>query len=236
MKYMIFVVLILMILSACTEAPTKSLQERSIASVTPSLQDNSTLPPGSTQQASTTQPISQSPQSPDLENCQPIPYIIPTLPATIPGYTKLDESIGLHITGRYLVIDPETYRLKVTGKVDKPLELTYDQIRCLPKVTTKALLVCPGFFEDSASWTGVTIQSILDLAGVQDGTNDLVLVSADGYRVTIPLIEALEQESLLAYEVNGQILPILHGFPLRAVFPDMSGGEWIKWVVEIQVQ
>ena len=103
------------------------------------------------------------------------------------------------------------------------------------KVTAKALLVCPGYFEDSATWTGVTLKSILDLAGVQADSNDLVLVSADGYRVRIPLVEALEQESLLAYEVNGQILPILHGFPIRIVFPGRSGGEWIKWLVEVQV-
>ena len=116
------------------------------------------------------------------------------------------------------------------------MELTYDQIRCLPKVTDKALLVCKGFFEDSASWTGVPLKSILDMAEMQAGATDLVLVSADGYKVKIPLVEALEQESLLAYEVNGQVLPILHGFPLRAVFPGRLGGEWIKWLVEIQVK
>ena len=74
------------------------------------------------------------------------------------------------------------------------------------------------------------------MAEMQAGATDLVLVSADGYQVHIPLVEALEQESLLAYEVNGQVLPILHGFPLRAVFPGRLGGEWIKWLVEIQVK
>ncbi len=82
----------------------------------------------------------------------------------------------------------------------------------------------------------MTIQSILDLCGVSDGAEDLVLISAEGYRVRVPLLNILQKDSLLAYEVNGQILPILHGFPLRAVLPDITGMKWVKWLVEIQVK
>jgi DMSO/TMAO reductase YedYZ molybdopterin-dependent catalytic subunit len=171
-----------------------------------------------------------------MEDCLPTPYNVPTLPARIPGYGELDKGIGLHVTGRYKIISLDTYRLKVIGNIDNQLELTYDQIRCLPRVTANPLLVCPGLFKDSASWTGVTIQSILDLTGVSDGAEDLVLVSAEGYRVRVPLSNILHTDSLLAYEVNGQILPILHGFPLRAVLPDITGMKWVKWLVEIQVK
>jgi sulfite dehydrogenase len=97
-------------------------------------------------------------------------------------------------------------------------------------------LICPGVFVDNASWTGVPLKAILDIAGVQAGAEELVLVSEDGFRTTLPLKDALERDSLLAYEVNGQVLPILHGFPIRAVFPDMEGNKWIKWLVEIQVK
>ncbi len=169
-------------------------------------------------------------------DCLPTPYQVPTLPSRIPGYAELDRSIGLHVTGRYQVIAPETYRLKVSGMVNNQLDLTYDQIRCLPKVTAEPLLVCPGFFKDSASWTGVAIKSILDLSDVTDGAEDLVLVSADGFRVRVPLLEVLRKSSFLAYEVNGQILPILHGFPLRAILPEILGKKWIKWLLEIQVK
>ena len=225
-----------MILPACTGSPNQSSQVLPTTSNIPPLQDNSTFSPSSTPQANITQPIIQSPQASDIKNCQSVSYVIPTLPPVIPGYTGLDESVGLHVTGNYQVINSDTYELKIYGKVNNPLELTYSQIRCLPHVTAKATLVCPGYFEDYASWTGVTLKSVLDLVEVQPDAEELVLVSADGYRVRIPLVEALEQESLLAYEVNGQTLPILHGFPVRAVFPGRLGGEWIKWLVEIQVK
>ena len=82
----------------------------------------------------------------------------------------------------------------------------------------------------------MTIQSILDLSGVSDGAEDLVLISAEGYQMRVRLMNALQKGRFLAYELNGQILPILHGFPLRAVLPNIVGNKWIKWLVEIQVK
>ncbi len=181
-------------------------------------------------------PTSVPQQAPDLSNCPSTKYLSPTLPEKIPEWNALDESIGLHVTGKYQIIDPETYRLKVSGRVDKPLELTYDQIRCLPAETDTPRLNCPGVFVDNASWTGVPLKTILDLVGMQAGADELVLVSGDGYQTKVTLKEALDQNSFLAYEVNGQILPILHGFPIRAVFPKMDGANWVKWLVEIQVK
>jgi DMSO/TMAO reductase YedYZ molybdopterin-dependent catalytic subunit len=212
MKKIIIGIFILAILASCATVPTQTPQ----TSLTPS--------PSST------------PQSLGIENCQPTPFIVPTLPEDIPGWNELDESIGLHITGHFTIVDPVIYRLKVGGKVNKPLELTYNQIRCLPKVTAKPRLVCTGVFVDEATWTGVPLKYILDFAGVQADANDLVLTSVDGYRTEVNLKDALQQDSFLAYEVNGQILPVLHGFPIRAVFPDMPGAKWIKWLVEIQVK
>jgi DMSO/TMAO reductase YedYZ molybdopterin-dependent catalytic subunit len=212
MKKIIIGIFILAILASCATVPTQTPQP----SFTPS--------------------PSPSPKSLGIENCQPTPFTVPTLPDDIPGWNELDESIGLHITGHYQVIDPVIYRLKVGGNVNKPLELTYDQIRCLPKVTAKPRLVCTGVFVDEATWTGVPLKNILDLAGVQADANDLILTSVDGYRTEVTLKDALQQDSFLAYEVNGQILPVLHGFPIRAVFPDMPGAKWIKWLVEIQVK
>jgi DMSO/TMAO reductase YedYZ molybdopterin-dependent catalytic subunit len=162
--------------------------------------------------------------------------VVPTLPAKIPGYTELDKSTGLHMTGTYQQIDLATYRLKVSGLVDHPLSLTYDELRCLPKVTDNPPLVCPGFFRDVASWSGVPIKDVLKLTGVQSKAKMLTLISADGYRTSLPLEEALKAENFLAYELEGKPLPVLHGFPLRAVFPGLEGNKWAKWVVGIEVE
>jgi len=172
----------------------------------------------------------------EMTNCSPAPIEIPKLPAEIPGYAELDEATGLHITGKAPDIDFSSYRLRITGLVNKPLSLTYDNLRCLPKVTATPLLVCPGFFEDLATWSGVPVYEVLKLAELQPNASKITLISADGYRATMDLEVVLEEENFLAYELEGQPLPILHGFPLRAIFPHITGGKWVKWLVEIIVE
>jgi DMSO/TMAO reductase YedYZ molybdopterin-dependent catalytic subunit len=161
--------------------------------------------------------------------------VAPTPPAEVPGYTQLDPDTGLHMTGKPQQIDLENYRLRVTGKVDHPLSLTYDDLRCLPKVETTATLTCPGFFVDEATWAGTPMRDVLALVDVQDGVFGLRLIGADGYATSIPLSTALSETSLLAYEWEGEPLPILHGFPVRAVLPGEPGSSWAKWLTEIKV-
>lgn len=169
-----------------------------------------------------------------LATCQLVPVTQPPWPGTLLP-NELDQNIDLHMTGRPQPIDLASYRLKVTGLVDHPLSLSYDDLRCMPIVTDNPELVCPGVFTDYATWTGVPIQYILDLAGIQQDASELTLVSADGYEVNLPLETASADKNFLAYDVNGETLPVLHGFPLRAVFPEMWGSYWIKWLVEIRI-
>lgn len=163
------------------------------------------------------------------------PIVVPT-PAHDPGYTRLDPSTGLHVTGKMQLLDLATYRLRVTGKVDRPLELGYDEIRCLPKVQASPILVCPGYFEDDATWAGAAIADVLALAAVQDGAREVQFVGADGYSTTLPLDKALDRANFLAYEWEGEPLPRLHGFPLRVVIPAVQGNQWTKWLVEVRVR
>ncbi|MCE5253161.1 MAG: molybdopterin-dependent oxidoreductase [Actinomycetia bacterium] len=164
------------------------------------------------------------------------PIVVPTLPAEIPGYTELDPATGLHVTGEPQVVDRESYRLKVTGKVAKPLSLTYDELRLLPKMTASSTLVCVGFFSDTTTWSGVPLATILGMAGVQPQAERIKMVSADGYSSTIDLERALVPENLLAYEWMGGPLPVLHGFPVRAVLPYEDGNYWVKWLLEIVIE
>ena len=172
----------------------------------------------------------------DPENpCNQPPVAAPT-PAPDPGYAQLDPSTGLHVTGKMQLIDLATYRLRVTGKVEKPLELSYDQIRCLPKVQASPILTCPGFFTDEATWAGAPIAEVLALAVVQDGAQSVQFVSADGYKTSLSLEKAMDRANFLAYEWEGQPLPRLHGFPLRVVISEAEGNQWTKWVVEMKVE
>jgi len=164
------------------------------------------------------------------------PVVQPTLPSELPGYLEIDPATGLTMTGTPVEVDIDSYRLEVSGKVDNELSLTYEEIRLLPKMTASPLLECPGYFVDQATWSGVPLTVILDTAGVHSDAYRLVMRAADGYSARIELDVALAPDNFLAYELDGETLPALHGFPLRAILPERAGGEWVKWLVEIVVE
>lgn len=134
------------------------------------------------------------------------------------------------------VIDLAAYRLEVSGKVRRPLQLRYDDVRCLRRVEARVKLTCPGNFEDTATWAGVPISEVIHLAEAEPGATSLRLVGADGYENSVLLTVTDSDRNFLAYELEGQPLPVWHGFPLRAVFPGLQGNTWVKWVIKIVVE
>jgi DMSO/TMAO reductase YedYZ molybdopterin-dependent catalytic subunit len=161
--------------------------------------------------------------------------MMPATPENLPGYTDLDSSTGLHVTGTMQVIDQTRYRLEVTGKVSRQLSLSYDELRCMPRTEARLTLICPGFFEDVATWAGTPLKYIFELAQVQPDATGFNLISADQYSAPISLKSDSLAGSFLAYEWEGKALPQLHGFPLRAIFPESEGAQWVKWLVRIEV-
>ncbi len=163
------------------------------------------------------------------------PLIMPATPEKLPGYAELDKSTGLHVTGTMQLIDQKRYRLEVTGKVNHPLSLSYDELRCMPRTEARLTLICPGVFEDVATWAGTPLKYILELAQVQPDATGINLVGADQYSAPMSLKAASSAASFLAYEWERKALPRLHGFPLRAIFPGSEGNQWVKWLVRIEV-
>ncbi len=134
-----------------------------------------------------------------------------------------------------VAIDSKTYRLKVTGKVGHPLSLSYDQILKYPSLTETVLLICPGFFSNNGRWTGVSFKSLLHEAQIKKEAQYIDIVGAQEKRVRIPLKTLDQKKVFLAYRVNGETLPQKHGFPLRLVYEDAYGYDWVKFVEEIVV-
>jgi DMSO/TMAO reductase YedYZ molybdopterin-dependent catalytic subunit len=163
-------------------------------------------------------------------------------------------------------VEATTWKLTVTGAVEKPLELTYDQVLALPSRTTALTLECAGngrqYLEpkakgvqwglgavSTAEWTGVTLATLLEKAGVKKNAVDVVLEGADTGEAKndpkpvgqvhflrgLPLAKALKPEVLLAYKMNGEVLPALHGFPLRAMVGGWYGMASVKWLQRIVV-
>lgn len=167
--------------------------------------------------------------------CRPLPIAVPVKPKVIPPYAGLDKETGLHVTGTAPDLDFGKYRLTVSGKVNRPLQLTYDELRCLPRVTSRPELVCPGFFVDVASWSGTPLRHILEKAGVWAGAKEVRLTGQDRYLAVLSLRQAAAPDAVIAYEWEGKPLPVLHGFPVRAVLPGLEGNKWVKWLIKIEV-
>ena len=134
-----------------------------------------------------------------------------------------------------VAIDLKTYRLKITGEVGRPLSLSYEQILQYPSHTDVVLLICPGFFANNGRWTGVNFKVLLQEAQVRKEAHYIDIKGAYEKVVRIPLKELHQKKIFLAYRINGEPLPMKHGFPMRLVFEDAYGYDWVKYVEEIVI-
>jgi DMSO/TMAO reductase YedYZ molybdopterin-dependent catalytic subunit len=163
-------------------------------------------------------------------------------------------------------VEVASWRLKVEGAVERPLELTHAELLQLPTRSAPVLLECAGNGRsflvpkakgvpwelgavNTAEWTGVPLAVLLQKAGLRDTAVDVVLEGADAgelkteprpagkihFARSLPVTKARQPEVLLAYRMNGRVLPAAHGFPLRAVVPGWYGMASIKWLQRIVV-
>ena len=132
-------------------------------------------------------------------------------------------------------INGSSWRLKIDGLIDNPLELTYENLTALPKESVTATLKCVEGPAGRAIWTGVQVKTILDLVGVSDNATEVVFYAADDYSSSLELKDAKLENVLLAYEMNGEVLPAEHGYPVRLVVPGKAGYKWVKWLVRIEL-
>ena len=140
------------------------------------------------------------------------------------------------------VIDPSDWRLRVTGMVDREIELSYADLLAKPLQETYVTLACVsnevgGNLIGNARWLGWPVRDLLAAAGVRPGADMVLSTSRDGWSASTPL-EALTdtRDALLAVGMNGDPLPLEHGFPVRLVVPGLYGYvSATKWVTELRV-
>jgi sulfoxide reductase catalytic subunit YedY len=135
-------------------------------------------------------------------------------------------------------VDLNTWRLEVTGKVKKPLNLTYSQLLALPVIEKNVLLICPGVFTNHGRWKGISVLELLKMAEAGAGITHVTFRGPEGSYEKVERFEMTEIVShkvFLAYQVNGRVLPRKHGFPLRIVAEDHYGSSWVKYVYKIEV-
>jgi DMSO/TMAO reductase YedYZ molybdopterin-dependent catalytic subunit len=185
---------------------------------------------------STSVPLPSSLEQGDPSSASKRDSLIYQDPATVDNsdlpITPVEE---LHTTGTPVALDINTYRLTVEGLVENPLSLSYEEIMVYPNVTEVVLLICPGVFYDNAEWTGAPVADILRQAKVKPEAEKVYFEAAGGYRQILTIEEAMSDGVFLAYEVNGQPLPLEHGYPLRLVVRGKYGSRWVKWLTRIEV-
>lgn len=140
-------------------------------------------------------------------------------------------------------VDPNTWRLVIDGMVDKRVELSFDDLIALGLDEYVITLTCVsnevgGDLVGNARWLGVPVRTVLAAAGVQSGADMVLSRSVDGFTASTPLESLTDPgvDAIFAVAMNGEPLPLEHGFPVRMVVPGLYGYvSATKWVEELKV-
>ncbi len=141
------------------------------------------------------------------------------------------------ITGSFPVISRSRYRLQVTGLVDRPLNLTMDDLESMPSTKLMKDFQCvTGWRVPQVHWEGVKLSDVLDAAGVQSGATGLNFESYDGAdSESLTLDQARLPDVIVAYKMLGAPITTPHGGPVRLYVAPMYGYKSLKWLSAIRV-
>lgn len=169
--------------------------------------------------------------------------------------------VRYHLAGIPTSIDPDTYRLAVKGAVNNTLSLSLAELKSMPgQVEIVAVNECTGNSRGytsprvfgaqlsngamgNARWTGVSLNAVLARAGVKTGARQVtfngmdqpVMATTPDFRKALEIDHALSPEPMLAWDMNGEQLPFLNGYPLKLIVPGYFGSYWVKHLSEIEV-
>jgi DMSO/TMAO reductase YedYZ molybdopterin-dependent catalytic subunit len=133
-------------------------------------------------------------------------------------------------------VDISVYRLKITGLANTPMSYTYNDVVSKHRSYTKLLTInCVEGWSVKILWEGLQLKDLLDEANVKPEAKVVIFHAYDGYTTSLPLQYILDKNLLLAYKMNGVILPSERGYPFTLVAEDKWGYKWIKWVNEIEL-
>jgi len=174
----------------------------------------------------------------------PAPAVSAGTDLRIPGLTPfMTSNASFYRVDTDLVlpqVSPETWTLTIDGMVDRPVELTFAELLKMPLTEADITLVCVsnevgGTYNGNAAWLGVPLAGLLRQAGVRAGADQVLSAATDGMTISTPVAAIMDgRNALLAVGMNGQPLPVAHGFPARMIVPGLYGYvSATKWVTKL---
>ncbi len=189
------------------------------------------------------------------------PFNAETPPAALRGLYTPIESFYVRSNFAVPALAPDSWRLTVGGAVTQPQEISYADLLNAPARTISTTMECAGNHRlglaplpqgepwgggavSSGQWQGVPLRWVLERAGVQSSAVEILFEGADQgivatspeavpFARSLPLAQALDPDTMLAYQLNGVPLPPAHGGPVRLLVPDWYGMASVKWLVQI---
>ena len=152
-----------------------------------------------------------------------------------PGQYRSTDFPVLHVGDVPDWRDLGSWDLRVTGHVDRPYSLSFDELRALPSVTiTRDIHCVTKWSVFDQTWTGVRVADLLDRAGLRPGASHVMEWGDGGYTTNVPLADLLE-DGIVAYELEGRPIPPEHGYPARVVLPRLYFWKSAKWLRCLEV-
>ncbi|MEO8749261.1 MAG: molybdopterin-dependent oxidoreductase [Allobranchiibius sp.] len=164
------------------------------------------------------------------------------VPGVTPFIVPNDQFYRIDTALQVPQVEAASWKLKVTGMVDREIEIDWETLLSKPMQQAMVTLMCVsnevgGSLNGNAIWTGWPIRELLKEAGVKPGADMVLSTSVDGFTAGSP-IEALtdDRNALLVVAMNGKALPVEHGYPVRLVVPGLYGYvSATKWVSQLEV-
>ena len=137
-------------------------------------------------------------------------------------------------------IDAGIWRLEIGGMVEEPRSYTFDDLMNLASIEQESTLMCisnriGAGLMSNAVWQGVRLRDLLEASRPMPGALEVFLNGADAYTDTFAFEKAMDPTTIVAFAMNGEPLPLRHGYPARVVVPNLFGEKNVKWVTRIEV-
>lgn len=132
-------------------------------------------------------------------------------------------------------IDKNTYSLKITGLISKPMAYSYTDILKLQSYRKVVTLNCVEGWSVKALWEGVLVKDLLKNLIIKPTAKTIIFYAVDGYSTSFPLDYILKNNIIMASKMNGVVLPPERGFPFQLVAEQKWGYKWIKWINKIEL-